>query len=80
MAKQMSRGKLFALVAVSVLAGIYLWSKLSGTAKQKIDPTTTYLDAKGTPIFAGPDVDPYTGAYKGPNARVGTVEFPAQGN
>lgn len=76
--------KIFFWTMVAVVAGIWVYSKV--TAKKGLfsrsnpAPGTTYKDGTGATEFAGPDVDPKTGGYLPPDAKVGTVEFPAQGN
>jgi hypothetical protein len=66
----------FALVA----GGIWLYTKLTG--KRPISGQITFgsltISSPQAP-FNGPDVDPLTGAYTGPNAAPGTVNFSAQG-
>ena len=72
--------KIFFWTMLAVVAGIYVYSRVAG--KKPFTPArgTTYKDGTGATEFAGPDVDPKTGGYLPPDAKVGTVEFPAQGN
>ena len=67
-------------LAIAVLIGIWIYRKIQ--AKQAASPAmgTTYTDASGAPVFAGPNIDPKTGAYLNPGSSAGTVEFSAQGN
>jgi hypothetical protein len=66
----------FALVA----GGIWLYTKLTGkrpiSGQVIIGPMS--ISSAQAP-FAGPDIDPLTGAYLAPNAAPGTVNFSAQG-
>jgi hypothetical protein len=77
--------KVFFWTAAAVVAGIFLYTMLTrkrGAMFSGRQPAsgTTYKDNTGATIFAGPDVDPYTGAHNAPDDRIGTVQFPAQGN
>ena len=67
--------KIFFWTVVAVVAGIFVYSRFA--SKTKTSKRTA--GALGG-LFEGPDIDPTTGAYKLPDARPGTVEFPAQGN
>jgi len=76
--------KIFFWTMLAVVAGIFLYSQVT---KKKLplsrkNPAsgTTYKDALGNTMFAGPDVDTQTGAYLPPDAKAGTVEFAAQDN
>ena len=67
--------KIFFWTMVVVVAGIWVYSKVSakGGAVKRVK---TALGG----LFEGPDVDNKTGGYLPQDARPGTVEFPAQGN
>jgi hypothetical protein len=76
--------KIFFWTMVAVVAGIFVYTQVT---KKKLPfsrnnpaPGTTYKDALGNTLFAGPDVDTQTGAYLPPDAKAGTVEFSAQNN
>lgn len=66
--------KIFFWTMVAVVAGIWVYSKVAKPMKSK-----GIRGALGG-LFEGPDVDNTTGGYLPPDARPGTVEFPAQGN
>lgn len=68
--------KVFFWTMVAVVAGIWVYSKFGKTASKTAKRTVAALGG----LFNGPDVDPTTGGYLAPDAKVGTVEFPAQGN
>ena len=76
--------KIFFWTMLAVVAGIYVYSRVSAKkplfSRKNPAPGTTYKDGTGATEFAGPDVDPKTGAYLAPDGKVGTVEFPAQNN
>ena len=71
--------KTFLWTFAIVVGGIWLYTKLTG--KRPITGTVTFgsltITSPQAP-FAGPDVDPLTGAYLAPGATPGTVNFPAQ--
>lgn len=75
--------KIFFWTMVAVVAGIYVYSRISSKkpllSRRNPAEGTVYKDSDGI-RYAGPDVDAKTGAYAPPDARLGTVEFPAQGN
>lgn len=76
--------KIFFWTMLAVVAGIYVYSRITMKkglfSRTNPAPGTVYKDTKGSLNFAGPDVDPTTGAYNAPDAMIGTVQFPAQGN
>jgi hypothetical protein len=76
--------KIFFWTMLAVVAGIFVYSRVTAKtmpfSRKNPAPGTTYKDGTGATEFAGPDVDVRTGAYLPPDAKVGTVEFPAQGN
>ena len=77
--------KVFFWTAVAVVTGIFVYTMLTRKrgamfAGRQPAEGTTYKDKGGATIFAGPDVDAFTGAYLPPDARRGTVEFPSQNN
>lgn len=72
--------KTFLWTFVLVAGGIWLYTKLTG--KKPITGTVTIGSltiSSPQAQFAGPDVDPLTGAYLAPNAAPGSVNFPSQG-
>jgi len=68
--------KIFFWTMVAVVAGIWVYSRFAMKGKPMGKRTITALDG----LFQGPDIDASTGAYNPPDARPGTVQFPAQGN
>lgn len=66
--------KQIVVLAIAVVLGIWVYRKLMKSGK--VGSKSTPQDA----LFEGPDVDPQTGAYLGPNARPGTVESSPMGN
>ncbi len=60
------------MLALAVFVGIWVYRKLAAKKAS--------TGAAPNDHFEGPDVDPVTGGYLGPNAREGTVEFSAQDN
>ena len=76
--------KIFFWTMLAVVAGIFVYTQVTKKklplSRKNPAPGTTYKDALGNTLFAGPDIDTQTGAYLEPNAKPGTVEFPAQDN
>lgn len=76
--------KIFFWTMVAVVAGIFVYSRFASKvmpfSRKNPDPKTVYKDTDGRLQFAGPDIDPLTGAYNNVTDRLGTVEFPAQNN
>lgn len=68
--------KVFFWTMVAVVAGIWVYSKVSAKGGAAAKRVRTALGG----LFEGPDVDNKTGGYLPPDARPGTVQFPAQGN
>jgi hypothetical protein len=67
------------MIGVAVFLGIWAYNKL-GTKTITQPSSNVNTNAQGAIVFSGPDVDPRTGAYVGPGAQAGTVEFSAQNN
>lgn len=76
--------KVFLWTMIAVVAGIAVYAMVTKKnmpfSRKNPAPGTVYKDKFGDTMFAGPDVDPKSGGYLAPDAKVGTVEFPAQGN
>lgn len=76
--------KIFFWTMLAVVAGIFVYSQVTSRkrlfSKNNPAPGTQYKDMLGNIQFAGPDVDTVTGGYLPPDAKPGTVEFPAQNN
>lgn len=72
--------KFILLVGGAVFLGIWAYNKILQNNAKVPAKGTQYTDSTGSVIFAGPDVDPKTGAYTLASARPGTVEFSAQNN
>jgi hypothetical protein len=69
--------KQLVVLAIAVLLGIWVYKRLTAQ-KAKVGVNTGTQPAMTD--FAGPDIDPKTGAYLPAGAKPGTVEFSAQGN
>lgn len=59
----------FAALAIGFVA---VWLFRKKQTSDRLD-AVTYHDKDGNITFAGPDVDPLTGAYTGPGAGSGTI-------
>lgn len=75
--------KSFVWTMLAVAVGILVYAQLTGrkivVGPLAIGPLGT-VPAEQASVYYGPEIDPITGAWTGPGAKAGTVQFNAQGN
>ncbi len=69
--------KTFVWTFVAVFVGIYAFTRLSAAKSKATAQTNGFDPSTSYGVYAGPEIDPQTGAYLPSGSGAGTVNFAA---